>query len=90
MKVGARTGLPELLGPGCLVSYKILTLFLKSTLIVKANHIKKKIGKNFFREARPTFTVTFSFPKNDIFLIWSPAPTTIAISYLLMMQRFVQ
>lgn len=38
---------------------------LSSILVVTANHIKKKLGKNFFREASSTFIVTFTFPKSS-------------------------
>lgn len=34
-------------------------IILSFTLVVKANHIKKKLGKNFFIGASSTFIVTF-------------------------------
>lgn len=33
-------------------------IILNFTLVVKANHIKKKLGKNFFIGASSTFIVT--------------------------------
>lgn len=55
---------------------------------MKANRIKKKLGKNFFTEASSTFIMTSSFPESSTFLIWRPAPTTIAIAHRLRVQKF--
>ena len=87
---GQRQGLAFLSSDAWSISHLIEQWhLLSSILIVTANHIKKKLGKNFFREASSTFIVTFSFPKSSVFLNWWPAHTTIVVSHLLLVQRFV-